>query len=33
MELQDAASAVRAMHGVFRIPTLIKWVDRLSRTG
>ncbi len=28
-----AKEAVRCMHGQYRIPTLLKWVDRLCRDG
>ncbi|MBC7809104.1 MAG: endonuclease V [Akkermansiaceae bacterium] len=31
--LADAAEAVRRMHGTFRLPTLIKRVDSLCRSG
>lgn len=31
MDLDVAAGHVRDMHGTFRIPTLLKLVDRLSR--
>lgn len=33
MELDVAAERIREMHGTFRIPTLLKLVDRLSRRG
>jgi deoxyribonuclease V len=31
LPLEEAAAAVRSMHGAHRIPTLLKLVDRLSR--
>jgi deoxyribonuclease V len=33
MDLRDAAEHVQEMHGRFRIPSLIKWVDMLCRRG
>lgn len=33
LEASDAAERVRQMHGDYRIPTLLKSVDRLSRGG
>jgi len=33
LDIGDAAAHVRAMHGPFRIPTLLKRVDRLARDG
>jgi deoxyribonuclease V len=31
MALERAAQHIAAMHGAFRIPTLLKWVDRAAR--
>jgi deoxyribonuclease V len=31
MDLGEAASHIRAMHGPYRIPTLLKRADQLSR--
>lgn len=33
MDVADAAAHVGAMHGSYRLPTLLKQVDRLVRTG
>jgi deoxyribonuclease V len=33
MELAPAAEAVRSMHGLHRLPTLLKRADRLARTA
>jgi deoxyribonuclease V len=33
MDLRLAAEKIRAMHGNYRIPTLLKWVDLLARRG
>jgi len=33
MDIEEAAQHVRAMHGEFRIPTLLKRVDHLCRNG
>jgi deoxyribonuclease V len=33
MPANEAADRVRSMHGEFRVPTLLKAVDSLSRTG
>lgn len=30
---EEAAEHIRAMHGPHRLPTLLKWVDRLCRDG
>ena len=32
MDSSEAAGHIRSMHGGNRIPTLLKWVDRLSRS-
>lgn len=31
MDLQDACEKIRTMHGNYRIPTLLRYVDRLAR--
>jgi deoxyribonuclease V len=33
IDLTAAAAGVRAMHGPYRVPTLLKYVDRLCRTA
>lgn len=33
IESGAAAESIRAMHGVYRIPTMLKAVDRLAKTG
>ena len=33
MDRAEAARAIQRMHGLYRIPTLLKRVDRLCRDG
>jgi len=33
MEVADAVEAVQKMHGTHRIPTILRYVDRLCRSG